>query len=334
MGTIERWHAVIVEAMSGRSSGMSDATRYLVYGLVVESDVELSSVEEASAAPDEAAIRMVLGTTEYFRSVSSDIVLADDWIQQAILADGSVYVKVEGVLETVVSADGRRAVCGRLGATDDRSFEANLLNFVVSTALTLQGEEPLHATVVDLGGSVVGLLGASGAGKSTLAACLIAQGARLITDDMLRLVFADGKAMAYPGPHRLKLFDEPAKRFMPDAVPSGWLNALSGKMMVEPSTAAPAPRMPRPLSTLFWLGEPAAPTPERVSLERMAGADLVRRLIASAMNIRYHAPERLARQLRFSEHIARTLPVYALNYPRKLDVMERVVEEIRRVAPA
>jgi hypothetical protein len=71
-------------------------------------------------------------------------------------------MRVDEVFETIVSASGRRAVCLRLGDADERSFEANLLNFVLSTSLTLRGEEPLHATVVDLGGRVAGLLGPSG----------------------------------------------------------------------------------------------------------------------------------------------------------------------------
>jgi hypothetical protein len=55
--------------------------------------------------------------------------------------------------------------------------------------------------------------------------------------------------------------------------------------------------------------------------------DLMRVLTASAMDIRYYAPDRLARQLRFAERVARTLPVYALCYA----LLDRVVEQIRRM---
>ena len=63
----------------------------------------------------------------------------------------------------------------------------------------------------------------------------------------------------------------------------------------------------------------------------MRGTGLVRALLASAMNIRYHAPERLQRRLRFVERVAHEVPVYALEYRRDFAIMSRVVEELHRV---
>jgi hypothetical protein len=306
--------------------------RYVIYGIVVQSEFRLTSVEEASDKDAEPVIAIALGSTDYFREKAPELSSHfDDWIKHVVLADGSVYIAVEEVFETIVSADGRRVVCARLGDIDDRSFEANVMNFVVSTALTLWGEEPLHATVVDIAGRAVGLLGPSGAGKSTLAACLIAQGADLITDDMLRVTFAGGAMLAHAGPYRLKLFDEPARLFLPQAAPHGYFNGLSGKVMVQPRSSGRSLRSPQPLSALFWLGEPQ-PTTCEVSARRMSGTALAKALIASAMNVRYLAPARLARQLRFAERVAHMLPVYALRYPRRFEVMDLVIEEIRKTA--
>ena len=95
-------------------------------------------------------------------------------------------------------------------------------------------------------GEIFGFLGPSGAGKSTLAAFLLTEGATLVTDDMLRVTFAEGEVMAYPGPHRLKLFEETALRFLPNAASDGSFNRLSRKIMVEPAShreaATPAAR--------------------------------------------------------------------------------------------
>ncbi len=129
-----------------------------------------------------------------------------------MLGDGGVYMKSSEVFEAVISADGRTAICRMLGDVEQRAFEANLLNFIVSASLTLHGEETLHATVLEMDGRAVGLLGPSGAGKSTLAAYLISRGADLITDDMLRVSFTDDAILAYPGPYRLKLLDQPGHR--------------------------------------------------------------------------------------------------------------------------
>ena len=311
--------------------------RHVVYGIVVESEFRLNSVDEVSVGASEGnsdvSIRVRFGSADYFRDKTDGLPEDfDDWIRHVVLADGSVYVKVDGVFETVISPDGRSVVCARLGNADQRSFEANLMNFVFSTALTLRGEEPLHATVLDLDGRAIGLLGCSGAGKSTLAAFLIAQGAELVTDDMLRLTFADTLAFAHYGPHRLKLFDEPAQRFLPGRVSDGHFNPLSGKIMIPPHDMARPRREPLRLAALFCLDElHEQPASDAVFMRRLAGNDLLQTLTSSAMNKRYCAPERLMRQFRFAERLAHTLPVYALNYARRYTLLDRVGEEIRRL---
>ncbi len=307
--------------------------RHLVYGVVVESEFRLNSIDEVPEANAETTIRISFGSADIFRhSTQGRTADPDDWLQHAVLPDGGVYMKLDGVFEILVSADGGSIVCARPDDADTRSFEANLLNFALSAALTLQGEEPLHATVLDLDGTALALLGPSGAGKSTLAAYLIGQGAELITDDMLRLTLSHGVGFAHCGPHRLKLFDEPARRLLPRAMSDGHFNALSGKLMVEPGAAAPARHQPRPLSALFWLGDPPAqPTSDDVSATRLAGMEAMRVLTASAMDIRNYAPDRLARQLSFAQRVAQTVPVHALSYARRYALLDRVVEQIRRV---
>jgi len=49
-------------------------------------------------------------------------------------------------------------------------------------------------------------LGDSGHGKSSLAACFLAAGHRLLTDDLLVIGESGDYLMAHPGPPRIKLF--------------------------------------------------------------------------------------------------------------------------------
>ena len=327
-----------------RSIGQGDRSvtrsyRYVVYGIVVQCQFPLLSIDECSLGDTEPTVSISLGTADCFLAeAEGERAASVDWVHHSVLPDGCIYLKADGVLETVVSADGRWAVCRRSAGADDRTFESHLLNFILSTSLTLQGEEPLHATVVDIGGNSIGLLGDSGAGKSTMAAFLISQGATLVTDDMLRVLFRDGKAFAPHGPHRLKLFEETARRLLPQALEGAQRNAVSGKIMVRPPSSAAAVDGPPPLAALFWLGDTEfLPSPDSVSSSLLTGLDLAQVLIGSAMNIRLQEPDRLVRQLKFAQHLAQVVPVYSVSYARRFELLDRVAREmlarIRSVAP-
>ncbi len=305
---------------------------YRVYGVDVTSELRFGSLEAALPERGRAAVRIVDAPRDWFEGRTGGGATTDDgWIQHTLQADGAVHMKVGGLFEALISADGREVACRRLEAADAEAFEASLVNFVLVAALTLQGEETLHSTVVDLGGRSVGLLGPSGAGKSTLAASLLAAGAELVTDDMLRVAFSGDRILAHCGPHRLKLFEHEARRFLPETMPRGRLNPLSGKVVIEPGGPPHRNREPRPLAALFWLDEaPAVDVAARV----LAGADLLKVLVASTMDVRYATPARLARQLRFAERLARVLPVYELRYPRNHSALASVAAEIRRVVDA
>lgn len=312
---------------------MKSLYRYAVYGLVVASEQPFGSLEPACGAddltitirfagPDGLAIALPGGPPE---------TTPDDPVVQVMLDDGSVYLKVEDIFEVVVSPDGRDVICSASPSVDRRTFEANLMNFVLGTALTLRGEEPLHSTVIDLDGRAIGLLGYSGAGKSTLAALLIKRGADLVTDDMLRVEFSRGAPFAHQGPYRLKLLDEPGRRFLPDALADGHFNSISGKLMVRPRETGRVRSGPLPLAGLYYIGElPGRPRPVAVSSVRLSGLELVKVILSSSMDDRYTVPNRLARQMAFAAQLSRMLPIYSLRYPRSFDVMDEVAEEIRR----
>jgi HPr kinase/phosphorylase len=70
-------------------------------------------------------------------------------------------------------------------------------------AAETSGETLTEGTCVALEGSGVLLRGASGSGKSDLALRLIDAGARLVADDVTRIVRAGSALMAHPGPREV-----------------------------------------------------------------------------------------------------------------------------------
>lgn len=77
-----------------------------------------------------------------------------------------------------------------------------------------RGEFPLEAvTVAAPQGGAVALAGHSGSGRSTLAAELCRRGWRLIADDITRITYSGGRALAWPSHDSLKLWRDACERF-------------------------------------------------------------------------------------------------------------------------
>jgi hypothetical protein len=99
--------------------------------------------------------------------------------------------------------------------------EPDLLSVLVSGSLlafvlAMRGEVVLHASAVQVGDAALAFVGASGMGKSTMATLLCADGARLVTDDLLRLDTTSSPPTCALGATELRLrkgADHLAERF-------------------------------------------------------------------------------------------------------------------------
>jgi len=102
---------------------------------------------------------------------------------------------------------------------------------------------------------------------------------------------------------------------------------------VKPRAQGRQGSAPVPLAALYYIGRRTGhPAPIAVSATRLAGLELAKVLLSSAMDDRYTPPRRLAQQMAFVARLSHTLPVYALGYPRSFEVMDEVADHIRRTA--
>jgi HPr Serine kinase C-terminal domain len=303
--------------------------RYNVYGIELMSELELILPHWVGNSNADVVVRLGLAEPGTFRKLRlKSVYRADEWFHHAILQDGALYIRWDDWFELLVSSNGTYVLYRTAPNVEHESVEVYLTNFAVSAALCQQGEEPLHATVVEIGGRAVGLIGPSGAGKSTLAAHLLNRGAYLVTDDMLRITFEDNAALAHLGPYRLKLLKEPAERYLQSAICCGRYNPLSGKLIFKPVAALPA-RGPLRLSALFQLELPSYDyETNTVSLIRLKGTQLFRTIASSATNTRIDSPARLQRHFAFTQRLATLVPVYRLTYSRNYSVLDNVADQI------
>ena len=297
--------------------------RYTVYGINVESDAPLSLVSGGN--PGALTISLVSADAGYFARKLRNIPLVEtgvDWFKLAYLPDGSIYVRWEQWFHFLIAADGSRIAHGLFADAPAESFEAYLLNQALSFALVKMGQEPLHATCVERNGVCIGFMGASGLGKSTLAACFLAAGCRLLTDDVL--VVSPEAALAEPGPQRIKLLPDIAEQFLGPARHGVAMNPASEKIIVPLSPESCCSHAVR-LARLYLLCDWAESENEcRLGTERLSKQDAVIRLVGGTFNRRIQGRERLERQLAWITRLAGTLPVWRLIYPRQLSRITEV----------
>lgn len=129
---------------------------------------------------------------------------------------------------------------------------------VAALALAWSGKLPLHASAVEWQGRAYLLAGKAGAGKSTLAAELLANGAKLISDDLTVL------APTSDGPGLSVVLGRPAMRLHPGTAQA--VEAFSsvevpddprGKLLVRP--VARSEPSPLPLGGILLLGGLSGP---------------------------------------------------------------------------
>ena len=326
--TLVTRHLALVAQRQFLSMSEANVTyRYVLYNVAFCSDVPLA----LPSAPTDQLIRIEILDIRSAESISSDDVIIqtvrDDWTALHVYKSGMVQIEWKNWLAIWISRDGRTVRYKVDEKAYPTAFEAYIANFAISAALLLQGEETLHATVVEFKGCGIGLLGDSGSGKSTLAAHMLGLGADLVTDDMLRITETDGVRFAEPGQPRLKLLREAAERHFGGVADHGRWNPVSEKYLFDTHDLR-SPRKKQRLDVLVWLAPPDDARPDAVHFKQVIGLEMFKVLAGSTMNSKLQTSDRLARQLRYTEWVGAKTPVYELRYPRRHDVFTAVVETI------
>lgn len=126
-----------------------------------------------------------------------DLVRHTPFVQ--VSADGRLRFAIDGVLSVLIE-NGRRITVDTALPDDAPDLPSMLLGPALGMVFHQRGLTPLHGSCLALHGQAVVIAGPSGAGKSTLAAALLAQGHRLLADDLAIFeTAADGRLLVVPG---------------------------------------------------------------------------------------------------------------------------------------
>jgi len=113
--------------------------------------------------------------------------------------------RFHGYADVQMAADSGEICCRLVPGAVPAMLSVILAGTVLAALLLLRDQLVLHASAVERDGRAVALVAGSGGGKSTLAGMVCAAGARLVTDDVLRVETSRQGAIAYRGAGALRL---------------------------------------------------------------------------------------------------------------------------------
>jgi hypothetical protein len=168
---------------------MSDLTR--IYGLTIRSAVPLHQHRPVPAGTPvdlEITLGAPVAPTEEAPPGRLLLDLRGSRLYYAATADDSGFrLRFFGSCDVELDLGLTRATVHPVAGVDPDLLAVLVSGTLLAFVLTMRGQAVLHASAVQVGDRAMAFVGASGMGKSTMATLLCTAGARLVTDDVLRL---------------------------------------------------------------------------------------------------------------------------------------------------
>jgi hypothetical protein len=297
------------------NEGRSSST-YRLFGLTLRSEIDLAGL---APAVDTGAADVEIG----FGPVPA----ADHLGYRA--TDEGTLLAVAKVGRYLIQ-EGRRILIEPAPGASERNVRLFLLGSAIGALLHQRGLLPLHANAIDIGGRAVAFSGHSGAGKSTIAAWFHDRGHPILADDVCVIGFDEsGRALAYPGIPRLRLWREALEASGRDA--DSYLRSFDDLDKYDVPTADEGGLEPLPLAAIYLLrkAEEGVGSGD-ADIARLTGVDAVETLVANTYRGGYlsmigRTREHLAACIR----VARAVPVFRAE---RLWGFERFDEQARRLS--
>jgi len=306
----------------------ASAGAYSLYGLRVHSEIALPAPIAQNALPPYDLQIQLDG-----RKAMPDGAPAGQLVARLNVGDTCVYTLTD-------TGDGYVLRFRRVGefwiARDLRTVRTHLFTGVhpdmaalvlvgclISCILILAGESPLHASAVEIGGAVLAFLGGPGMGKSSLAALLCAEGARLVTDDLLRLQPDGDGFRCFPGTAQIRLHNDVAplaENFAATALGT----TPDGRIAVGVNDNQSMPRLGA--IVIPHLSRDTA----RLKLQRLSRSKALLHLMSYARVPDLQRKEHLQRRLGLFGRIAASVPVFKADIPWGLPIPRRLATSLIR----
>lgn len=297
-------------------------------GLVVECDFLIRGAHRAALAA-EPDLRI---TRAGERDIPADIV--EGRLLQGVRTEermlystverpgGDVLLRLHGTADFEIAADRRTVRAWTDPGCDPEMLAILAAGNLLATVLGLRGETVLHASAVDRGGFAVAFVAHSGRGKSTLAALACAQGARFVTDDLLRMTFDESGVRCLRGSTENRL-----RRDVADLT-ERWA-AVGTRRSVDGRVVWTPPRSPCSSSALRAVVLPELTREhDRLDLQRLSPGTAVVELTRHPRILGWCDPDVLRSTFSNLATLVRHVPVFRATIPWGPPFAEEMIEEL------
>jgi hypothetical protein len=291
-----------------------------LFGMRIRSDIPLPGPE--AEGTDEPDVVIELGA----------VAASSDPVPEILVDEHGATLTVEGVAKYRIS-NGRRVVVQPVAGVPEANVRLFLLGSAMGLLLHQRGLLPLHASAVEIDGRAVAFTGPSGSGKSTLAAAFHDRGHRVIADDICVIGFdGEGKASAYPGIPRMRLWEEALAATGRDAgaFELSYAGDESFRKFDVPVRLDPGKNGAAPLAAVLDLC-----VGEARKFRPIVGSEAADVIFANTYRGEYlNAAGHPASHWRTVIGLVRDVPIFELSRPRKLGELgtdvDRIAEFIRQ----
>jgi len=205
---------------------------------------------------------------------------------------------------------------------DPSIFHLYIQGMMLASALHQRGYFVLHASVIDVEGPAIAIMGPIGAGKSTFASAFHARGYRILADDNAAIDLEETVPRVLPAFPSLKVYPEVAGSLGHSSLSLRRMHQSQIKQAL--SVAGAFSTQPLPLAIIYLLDRDAAP-----GIARVSPIDAITELIRHSVPTRWGVAGN-PRHLKMCASLARRVPIFRVRTFTELAEIPAIAAQMER----